>query len=209
MSYIQYIGMVMFFGLLIGVPMWTVYKRGKLQDITQNKVLAIRLTRVGNLWFELCPYENEQAKFTKDDEEEAGSALLNKANTFSTLYPPTLHKVGPAARASFISNLFRPTVSIRAVVIPEGYPVGYMPWIEENAELYARMTDRQLDAADEQSLEKMLRGIDKLGEKQVAGGLKKSDKTWALVIGLVILLLAGAGTFLGYMNYTEMTSWGW
>lgn len=230
MSLIQYAGMIMFvlliLGAFIGLPMWANYRRSKLQDITQNKVLAIRITRVGNLWFELCPYENESAKISKDDEPEAGAALLNKDNTarteypltaevadrylFDTEYPPTLHKVGKQKRTSFIGNLIHPTVSVRASVIPEGYAMGYMPWAEDNIELYTKMTDRQFSAVEDQSLEKVLRGTQaSLSKTPTGGGLKKSEKTWAVVFMLIILVMSGAAALVSYLNYTEVTSWGW
>lgn len=212
MSYIQYIGIAMVLGLIIGLPLYTTYRRKQLQDITQGKALAVRLNKIGTLWFELCTVENEQVLISKDKEEDAGGVLANAYNTFDTQYPPTLHKVGKAAKASsFLTHLFRPTVSIQAIVIPEGSPIGYIPWIDEtNKELVKDMVDRQLVALDDQSGEKMLSNIDKsLNAQNYGGGLKKSDKMWALVIGLVVLLLAGAAAGFGYMNYTEMTSWGW
>ena len=226
MSYIQYIGAAMVFLIPVGALIWTVYRKGQLQEITQNKVLAIRITRVGNLWFELCPYENESAKVSKDGEVEAGAAALNNYNTarteyppqvtstdrflFDTQYPPTLHNVGKGSKTSFLTNLFRPTVSIRATVIPEGYSIGYMPWLSEDVDLYTKMTDRQLASMDDQAGEQMLRMTDKsLQSAHTGGSLKKSDKMWGLVLMLLILLLAGAAAGLAYMNYTELTSGGW
>ena len=209
MSYLQYIMIGAFFLLPVFILIWRVYRQGQLERITMGKVLTIQLTRVGSMWFELVNYENEQAKITKDDEAEAGGVALNAVNTFTTQYPPTLKKVGKAAKVNFMSTLFRPTVSINAVVIPEGYPIGYMPWQEEDSETYMKMVDRQMEGMDEQSLEKVFRGVEKSLDTGSSGGLKKSDRTWAMVGMLIIILLAGASAGLAYMNYTEMTSWGW
>ena len=213
MSLIQYAGMVMFFlvliGGFIGLPIWNVHRRGKLQEITENKVIAIRLNRVGSIWFELCEVSEGAAKISKDGEAEQGEVLLNKVNSFTGVYPPTMHRVGKFAKFNFFSALVRPTVSAKYVVAPEDYSVGYMPWSDEEEEKYTQLLDRQLASHDDQVGEKLLRGIERSLEKTPSGGLKKSDKTWAIVIGLIIMLLAGAGAFLGYMNYAEMTSWGW
>ena len=214
MSLIQYAGMVMFFlvliGGFIGLPIWNVHRRGKLQEITENKVIAIRLNRVGSIWFELCEVSEGAAKISKDGEAEQGEVLLNKVNSFTGVYPPTMHKVGKFAKFNFFSALVRPTVSAKYVVAPEDYSVGYMPWSDEEEEKYTQLLDRQLASHDDQVGEKLLRGIERSLEKTPSGGgLKKSEKTWAVIFILLLLLLSGAAAIFSYLSNTEIMSWGW
>jgi len=217
MSYISIIGAIMVVAFVLFVIAFPNYKRMKLQEAVKGKMYAI-ITRPGGRYADLfyaddltidIPVETANVGIHMKGKEKGINSVILTADAVEPIQYP-VHSA--EASRSIITKWFSPTVSIRSIMLVEGYGLPIIPSAIDpltGKHMIPMGTSAALiKAFKDQAHAKALTmegGNYAAGEQATSGGIKASKFNIAL-FGIVIAALGSlVGGGLGYLVYTEVT----
>jgi len=218
MSYISIMGSVMAVAFVLFAIAFPNYKRMKLQEAVKGKMYAI-ITRPGGRFADLfyaddltidIPIETANVGVHMKGKEKG----INSVVLLPDAVEPIQYPVHSAeASRSFITKWFSPTVSIRSIMLVEGYGLPIIPSAidpETGKHMIPLGTSGALikafkDQAHAKALTQ-LGGSYAAGTPASTGGVDAKKFNWAL-IGIVAALIAAlASAGIGYYILTMVTN---
>ena len=218
MSYISIMGSVMAVAFVIFAIAFPNYKRMKLQEAVKGKMYAI-ITRPGGRYADLfyaddltidIPIETANVGIHMKGKEKGINSVVLTADAVEPIQYP-VHSA--EASRSFITKWFSPTVSIRSIMLVEGYGLPIIPSaidLETGKHMIPLGTSAALIKAFKDQAH--AKALTQLGGSYASGtpastdGVDAKKFNWAL-IGIVAALIAAlASAGIGYYILTMVTN---
>ena len=121
------IGGVVIALVIVGVPVWSVWKANKLKQIVEGKVYVTTILKSGTRINGLYPAGAYSVSIKRKEGkgEKTVGAVLTEKNTFNMLYPP--HE----GTKNWLAKVLSPTVTVQSIVKAEGNGAPWSPFATE------------------------------------------------------------------------------